>query len=73
MTRRICPRHQVIVLDAPREELDLELVPLDSHGFESIALYGSGFKPRTAPVTEAELKSMDLVRHVAASHRGVKS
>ena len=57
----------------PKQIPNLSLVPLDSHGFESIALYGSGFKPRIAPVTEAELKSMDLVRHVAASHRGVKS
>lgn len=63
--RRICHRHQVIVLDAPREELDLELVPLEQNL--------RGFQSRIAPVTEAELKSMDLVRHVAASHRGVKS
>jgi len=63
-SRRLCPRHQVIVVKPNPVELDLSLVPLDTHGFEPIAMYASGFQPRIRPVTQQELADMDRVRGV---------
>jgi hypothetical protein len=52
IARRICPRHQVVVLSQPAKELDLDLVPLP--------LNLRGFVPRIAAVTQAELDGVDL-------------
>jgi hypothetical protein len=74
ISRRICPRHQYIVVEAPREELKAELVPLEpSPGIKTRARYLGGFESRIAPVTEAELKSMDVVRCTAATQGEVQS
>jgi hypothetical protein len=59
ISRRVCPRHQYIVVEAPREELKAELVPLEPQL--------RGFESRIAPVTKAELDSMDRLRHIAAT------
>jgi len=68
VSRRICPRHQYIVVEAPREELKAELVPLEpSPGIKTCARYLGGFDSRIAPVTKAELESMDRLRHIAAT------
>jgi hypothetical protein len=64
-TRRICPRHQVIVVQPSPVELEAELAPLEF----SIP----GFQSRIPPLTLEELHSMDLVRSAAAGHGGVKS
>jgi hypothetical protein len=50
--RRICPRHQVVIVQPSEVELDLDLVPLDqSH---------RGFDARIAPVTKEERDSIAL-------------
>lgn len=65
ISRRVCPRHQYIVVEAPREELSLELVPLDQKH--------TGFERRIAPVTREELDAMNLVRRTAATQAEVQS
>jgi len=48
----------------PAQIPNLSLVPLDTHGFEPIAMYASGFQPRIPAVTPQELADMDRVRGV---------
>ena len=48
--RRICPIHKCVIADAPREELSLELVPLEVNL--------RGFVPRIAPLTKAEREAV---------------
>ena len=48
--RRICPIHKCVIADAPREELALELVPLEVNL--------RGFIPRIAPLTQAEREAV---------------
>lgn len=49
-TRRICPIHKCVIADAPREEISLELVPLEVNR--------RGFVPRIAPLTKAEREAV---------------
>jgi hypothetical protein len=62
--RRLCPIRKCVIKDRPTVELNLSLVPLDTHGFEPIAMYASGFQPRIPAVTPQELADMDRVRGV---------
>lgn len=61
LNRRIDPRNKSVIVDLSREAAELTLAPVEFNGFER----------RFAPVTKEELRSMDLVRHIAATQTEV--
>jgi hypothetical protein len=61
LNRRIDPLNKSVIVDKSPEAAELTLAPVEFTGFER----------RIAPVTEAELRSMDLVRHIAATQSEV--
>jgi hypothetical protein len=61
LNRRIDPLNNSVIVDLSRESAELTLAP--------VVFDMPGFERRIAPVTEAELRSMDLVRHIAATHK----
>jgi hypothetical protein len=63
LNRRIDPRNKSVIVDLSREAAELTLAP--------VVFDMPGFERRIAPVTEAELRSMDLVRHIAATQSEV--
>lgn len=52
IARRLCPRHQVVVLPQPTEELQLELEPLPVNY--------RGFVRRADAVTHEQLAQVDM-------------
>jgi hypothetical protein len=63
LNRRIDPRNKSVIVDLSREAAELTLAPLD--------FTLPGYEVRLAPVSQAELRSMDLVRHIAATQSEV--
>lgn len=58
VSRRICPKHQVIVVQPCKVQLDAELVPMErGPAIKTVARYLGGFDSRPAPLTEAERES----------------
>jgi hypothetical protein len=62
---RVDPMNGSVRCDPSPEAAELTLAPVE---FDM-----PGFERRIAPVTEAELRSMDLVRHIAATQSEVAS
>lgn len=63
LNRRIDPLNKSVIVDKSPEAAELTLAP--------VVFDMPGFERRIAPVTEAELRSMDLVRHIAATQSEV--
>jgi len=57
-TRRICPRHQVVIVTPTPGEIDLQLEPL--------AQTHRGFESRPAPLTVDELRAVWSVERARA-------
>jgi hypothetical protein len=58
-SRRLCPRHKVIVVKPNPVELDVSLVPLEQGpAIRTVAPYLGGFVPRIAPLTQAEREAV---------------